>query len=91
MEELPQLLVIIEHEESAAIAPFELAFNCKLAYESPHALQLPGVVLRPRSAHSDPSEVKNIIVNLLHLCFFEAMSKRYPAIHHLYQRVKNEL
>ena len=52
---------------------------------------LPLVVVQPKSVHSDPSEVKKITGNLLHLALFEAMGKGYPAIHHLYQTVKNEL
>jgi hypothetical protein len=62
---LPQLLVIIKDKASVVITPFELAFLCKLAYLSSPGPPLYGVVVvvRLKSAHNNPSEIKNIIGN----------------------------
>jgi hypothetical protein len=49
------------------------------------------MVVQMKSVHSDPSEVKNIIGNLLHLGLFEAIGKAYPAIHELNQTVQDKL
>jgi hypothetical protein len=50
-----------------------------------------GVVAQLKSSHSDPSGVKNIIDNFLHLGLFEAMCKGHDAIHMLNQIVKDKL
>jgi hypothetical protein len=56
-----------------------------MLYEAPIVSPLHGMVV------SDPSEVKHIIVNLLHLGLFEAMGKAYPIIHELDQTFKDKL
>jgi hypothetical protein len=82
------LLVVIKHKASVVVASFELAF---LAYLTPPSPQLSSVVVQLRSAHNDPSEVKNMVGNLPRLGLIEAIGKRYAAIHELNQMVKDEL
>jgi hypothetical protein len=82
-EVLPQLVIIINHKASVVIAPFELAFIFQLANLAPPGPPLPCVVVQRKSVRRDPSEVKNIIGNLLHLALVEAMRQVYPVIHEL--------
>jgi hypothetical protein len=49
------------------------------------------VVVRLKSGHCDPSEVKNIVYNLLHLAFSKPVVIYYTVVYELNHPIKDDL